>query len=153
MLENIYLSNTLAPEMQFQENNIKDILSQAYGAAYANATGKEPDAFVAQQFEAWYNLNRKSIQVKFQANIKGSDIFVHPVSENIINAGTPAGVGKYMFETYRGWEGKIIANAKNGNYPAYLVSISGDGVSFIKTTINVADVQPLENKKYFDYGK
>lgn len=137
--------------MQFKENDIRDLLSLAYNAAYANATGQQPDQFVAQQFGDWYKLNRQVIQVKIQANVEGNDIFVHPMSKNIIDLNTPAGTSECMFETYRGWEGKILGNARNGDYPAYKVRITGDGVTFITTTINVADIQPLENKKYFGY--
>lgn len=47
----------------------------------------------------------------------------------------------YVWQDYAGWEGRILRESSNGGAPAWYVSISGDGQSFVKMHINKTDIE------------
>ncbi len=49
----------------------------------------------------------------------------------------------YVWEKYRGWEGKIVGEGLNGQEQAWKVRISGDRLNYCSAIVNKSDIEIL----------
>lgn len=96
---------------------------------------------IKNRFAGYFNNNKSVLMAQLEPQKR---VCVSPVTRNTIESrrGNPD-MPEYMFEDFRNFEGVILGEAKNGIYPAYRVRISDDGVNYIVTTINKADIKTL----------
>lgn len=133
---------------------IKEALRACYLSASLSVSGASLSDklfvdFTNQRFEEYYNINKDRILLSLKSNLPGAKIFVHAVTPFKRTDLEHMPGETLMFSNYDGWEGTILGIAKNGDYDAYRVRISNNGVHFITTTINVDDIKPLSDKKYY----